>query len=344
MSQRRDTKRGFITGGCWCVDHNKRLPFWPNEDTAVSVDSMVRSGGGSACNFAIDMRCLAPDMPVATIGLLGDDADGRFLFNEANRFGIDHERLQLSADAPTMFTEAFHSTASGLRTHIVNNGSNDLLSPEHFDFSTVRERILHLGLPSLHQVMDSPWQGEANGWVAVLRKAKIAGLETNLELVSTSAERLHELIIPCLPWLDTLVVNDFEIGALAQIETISEGITDVAACEAAAHQVLGKGSMQVVVVHFVNGAVLCSKDGKSVMQPSVMLPEEEFRGANGAGDAFAAGFLFGWHECWKYREALKLGHASAAASLRSERTNGETGTAAECLALAERWGWRKVSS
>lgn len=336
-------RRGFITGGCWCVDHNKRLPFWPNEDMAVAVSSMVRSGGGSACNFAIDMRCLAPDMPVATIGLLGDDSDGHFLQQEAERFGVKHEHLQLSADTPTMFTEAFHSEASGLRTHIVNNGANDRLSPDHFDFSTATERILHLGLPSLHRIMDAPWQDEANGWVAVLRKAKAAGLETNLELVSTSAERLHQLIIPCLPWLDTLVVNDFEIGALAQIETSHDGHTDIAACETAAWQVLNMGSMQIVVVHFVEGALLCSRDGECVTQPSVLLPKTELRGANGAGDAFAAGFLLGWHEGWSHREALQLGHAAAAASLRSERTNGETGTVADCLTLAERWGWRGLA-
>ncbi|MEZ5476486.1 MAG: carbohydrate kinase family protein [Thiolinea sp.] len=333
-------RRGFVTGGCWCVDQNKRLPFWPNEDTAVSVVSMVRSGGGSACNFAIDMRCLAADIPVSTIGLIGADDDGRFLQQQAQRFGIEHSRLQVTPDAITMCTEAFHSDDSGLRTHIINNGANDLLSPDHFDFSGVSARILHLGLPTLHHVMDSPWQEQANGWVAVLRKARAAGLQTNLELVSTSAERLHALIIPCLPYLDTLVVNDFEIGALAQRPTSREGQTDVEACVAAAQQVLEQGSMQAVVVHFVSGAVLVSRDGQVVRQPSVAFPSEELRGANGAGDAFATGFLYGWHESWAYTEALKLGHAAAAASLRSELTNGAVGTVAECLALAERWGWR----
>ncbi|MEZ5537729.1 MAG: carbohydrate kinase family protein [Thiolinea sp.] len=334
------TRRGFITGGCWCVDQNKTLPFWPQEDTAVTVSSMVRSGGGSGCNFAIDMRCLDAEMPVATIGLVGDDDDGWFLIREAEKYGVNHQRLQVSNAAPTMFTEAFNSQASGLRTHIVNRGTADLLSPDHFDFSTVQERILHLGLPSLHATMDSPWRGDANGWVTVLRKAKDAGLQTNLELVSTSAAQLRELALPCLPYLDTLVVNDFEIGALADMPVSCDGHTDPQACSTAARKVLEAGNMQVVVVHFVEGAVLVSRDGDTIHQPSVKVPDSEYRGANGAGDAFASGFLYGWHEGRDYQRALQLGHAAAAASLRSEQTNGAVLPVAECLALADEWGWR----
>ena len=334
------TRRGFITGGCWCVDQNKTLPFWPHEDTAVTVSSMVRSGGGSACNLAVNMRCLDAALPVATMGLVGDDDDGRFLTREAEKYGIDHQRLQLSKAAPTMFTEAFNSQASGLRTHIVNRGAADLLSPDHFDFSTVQERILHLGLPSLHATMDAPWQDDPNGWVTVLRKAKAAGLQTNLELVSTSATQLRELALPCLPYLDTLVVNDFEIGALADMPTSANGNTDSQACATAARKMLEAGNMQVVVVHFVEGAVLVSRDGETIHQPSVKVPEVEYRGANGAGDAFASGFLYGWHESWDYQQALQLGHAAAAASLRSEHTNGAVLPVEQCLALVEEWDWR----
>ena len=333
-------RQGFISAGCWCVDHNKTVPFWPQEDMAVSVTSLVRSGGGSACNFGINMRCLDADMPVETIGLVGDDFDGQFLREQAHRHGVGHERMQVTGAAPTMFTEAFQSLASGRRTHIVNAGVADLLSPDHFDFSGMNGRILHLGLPGLHAVMDAPWQDQANGWVAVLRKARAVGLETNLELVGATPERLREIVLPCLPYLDTLVVNDYEIGALARLPTVQQGGTDPQACLQAASKVLALGSMQFVVVHFVAGAVLLTRDGQALFKASVNVPEGAFRGANGAGDAFASGFMYGWHQGWQHEHSLTLAHAAAAAAICSEMTSGATGSVAECLVQANAWGWR----
>ena len=93
------------------------------------------------------------------------------------------------------------------------------MTPDSFDFSSTRARILHLGLPGAHKAMDGPWRGDANGWVAVLRKARASGLAANLELMTTRADRLAELGRPCLPHLDWLIVNDYEIGALAGRET-----------------------------------------------------------------------------------------------------------------------------
>ena len=45
-------------------------------------------------------------------------------------------------------------------------------------------------------------------------------------------------------------------------------------------------------------------------------------GANGAGDAFAAGFLYGYHQGWSLDELVALAHAAAAASLRAISTTG----------------------
>ena len=333
-------RHGFVTGGCWCVDRNKTLPFWPEEDMSIAVSAAVLRGGGSACNFAIDMRKLDPAIPVETIGLVGDDAEGRFLAAEADAFGIERSKLQVTDAAPTHVTDAFQSIRSGRRTHIFHEGTSGLLSPDHFDLATTRGRILHLGLPGAHATMDAPWQDDANGWVTVLKRARAAGLATNLELVTVARDRLAGLARPCLPYLDTLVVNDFEIGALTGSSTVTNGVTDEAACRAAAHQILEQGAMDVVVVHYVMGAQLVARDGAKLRKGSVRVPESEYQGANGAGDAFAAGFLYGRHQGWNYEQSLTLAHAVAAASLRSITTGDSVESAEACLSLAATWGWR----
>ncbi|MGC8468868.1 MAG: PfkB family carbohydrate kinase [Acetobacteraceae bacterium] len=170
--------------------------------------------------------------------------------------------------------------------------------------------------------------------------ARAAGLATNLELASLPPERLAALVRPCLPHLDLLVVNDAEIGALAGRTTVAEGTADVAACIAAAETVLDRGTMALVVVHFPAGAVALARDGALTRQPSVRVPPAAIAGANGAGDAFAAGFLYGRLSGWETRRALALGHAAAAASLRAMSTTGAVDRWPACLALAERWGWR----
>ena len=156
--------------------------------------------------------------------------------------------------------------------------------------------------------MDRPWHDDANGWVAVLRKARAAGLAANLELMTTRADRLAELGRPCLPHLDWLIVNDYEIGALAGRETRrADGSTDVAAVARAIDEVLVLGPMRWAAAHFPEGAIVGGRDGSRVALGSVALPASAIVGVNGAGDAFAAGMLYGLHEQWPIASASRSG-------------------------------------
>jgi len=332
--------RGFVTGGTWCLDRNLTVPYWPGEDLSAPVLDLTLSGGGCGCNFAVDLRRLDPTMPVATMGRVGDDEAGRFLRNEAERHGIDHQRLAVLPGAASQVTDAYHAQNSGRRTHILFDGTASALTPEDFRFSPGEARFAHLGLPGIHRQMDSAWRDDANGWVTVLRAARCAGLKTNLELVAVPAARLRTLVQPCLPHLDSLVVNDYEIGALAGRHTVDEGQTFEEACWAAAHEVLSQGTMAFVVVHFTHGALLVSREGEEVRVGSVRVPPDAHHGANGAGDAFAAGFFLGHHEGWDWARCLKLGHAAAAACLQSPTPSEGLRPWRDCLAQADAWGWR----
>jgi sugar/nucleoside kinase (ribokinase family) len=333
-------RNGVVTGGTWCCDHNKLVDHWPAEDGIAEIASEERSGGGSACNMATDLKRLDPAFFVETIGILGDDEDGRLLLAQADAHGIERAQLQVIPGTLTNYTDCFSSRASGRRTHLFFRGSNALLTPDVFDFTRTRARLLHLGLPGIHATMDSPWADEPNGWVAVLRKARSAGLETNMELASIAPETIARLVRPCLPLLDLLVVNDFEIGAIAGMATSADGQTDVGACREAARAVMAAGSMAVLVVHFPQGAIALKRSGDFLAKPSVRAPDEEIVGANGAGDAFAAGVVYALHEGRSMEDAMALGHAAAAASLRGVTTTGTVVSRRECLELATRWGWR----
>ncbi|MFO1349809.1 MAG: carbohydrate kinase family protein [Gammaproteobacteria bacterium] len=335
------TRRGILTGGTWCVDRNLLVDQWPAENGRADILHSDMSGGGSACNLAIAIKKLDPALPVATVGLVGDDLDGRFLISHADTHRIDHARMAMTDGAATDYTLAFSSAATGQRTHISYFGVSHLLTPEHFDFTGSAHRLFHLGLPGVHQRMDNAWRDEANGWVATLKKARAAGLQTNLELASIEPRRLAEIVRPCLPYLDLLVINDAEVGGLAEIATVAGHRTDTAACAAAAKAVLALGAMQLVAVHFPLGALVVTRDGHTIARPSVRVPADAIAGANGAGDAFAAGFVYGFHQGWGIDAALSLAHAAAAASLRQISTTGAVEPWQECLKLAAKWGWRE---
>jgi len=327
-------RRGFICAGCWTLDRVKLVDVWPGEEELAYILDTDRQGGGSAHNLGMDIRKLDTTMPVEAIGLLGADADGDFLFAQARAEGIDTHQLHRSNQADTSYTDVMTVQATGKRTFFHHTGTNDWLTPDHFDFNHTNARILHLGLLGVHKLLDAPFQDDANGWVTVLKKAKQAGLQTNIEMVSISAARNREIGLPCLPYLDTLIVNDHEIGALADISTIVDGNTDPERCLAAAEHVLQAGAMQLVVVHYPSGALCVMRDGDAIMCPAVSVDPQSIVGSVGAGDAFAAGMLYALHEGWPHAKALQAAHAVAAASLRSATTVGAVEELDSCLALA----------
>ncbi|MBN8994397.1 MAG: carbohydrate kinase family protein [Rhizobiales bacterium] len=334
------TRRGILTGGTWCVDRNLLVDQWPAENGRADILDLVMNGGGSGCNLAIDIRKLDARMPVATICLVGDDADGHFLKAEAEENGVDTTDFMLIGEAMTDYTHAYSSKATGRRTHISYFGTSHLLTPDHFDFARSTHKYLHLGLPGIHRLMDAPFAGDANGWVTVLKKARTAGLKTNIELASIPGERLAALVRPCLPHLDLVVVNDAEIAGIAGIPVEGAVGTDPETCIRAAKIVLEMSAADLVVAHFPKGGVAVARDGSVTTKASVNVPPAATVGANGAGDAFAAGFLYGVHEGWSVERCLVLAHATAAASLRNISTTASVVPVAECLKLADQWGWR----
>ena len=333
-------RRGIVTAGTWCVDLNKTIPRWPAEDTMSTYLAVDRQGGGSGCNMAIDLKRLDPALPVETMGLIGDDGDGRFLLAECDRYGVERSRLAVSGADLTPCTDCFNSLKSGRRTHFYAPGVAALMSPDHFDFSGVQARLLHLGLPGAHATMDSPWGQDSTGWATVLRKARAAGLKNNLEMVTTGREEVARFGRSCLPHLDMLIVNDYEIGCVADVETREGGQAAPAQIAEALRAALDTGSLEFAVAHFPEGAIAAMRGGGLVAVGSVAMPADAIAGVNGAGDAFAAGVIYGWHEGWPLERSLVLGHACAAASMRQVSTTQGVVPVAECLALAESFGFR----
>lgn len=330
-----NARQGILCAGCWTLDQIRIINEWPNEEALAVTLRTDQQGGGSAHNVSIDLKKMDTSIPVFAAGLLGNDAAGDFLFEQAIRFGIDTTMLQRSESASTSFTDVMSVESTGRRTFFYHAGANDLITPDQIDVAQCPAKILHLGLLGVHKTLDEPWLKAESGWVEVLQRAKSQGIHTNIEMVSIDPGINRQLALPCLGYLDSLIINDYEAGCLAKIDTVVDGRADADACMAATEYLLDTGSMDFVVVHFPGGATAANRAGKKLFVPSVKVADAEIIGSVGAGDAFTAGVLYGVLSEFQLKQSVQLGHAVAAASLRSATTVGSVKTVAECLQLAE---------
>jgi sugar/nucleoside kinase (ribokinase family) len=335
-----NSRSGILCGGAWCVDRNITLNSWPPQETVATMLQQSDFGGCPGHNMSTALKRLGATFPISAQGLVGDDEFGRLLFRTCDDMGVERSMLEMRSGIDTSFTLAMTAQDSGKRTFFHLPGALPLQTPDDFDFSKTKARFLHLGLPGLHPILDGPWQGETSGWASVLKKARAAGLQTNMELVSIEPEKIRHTAEAFLGFLDMLVINDVEVGAIAGIETVTNGTANFAAVHAAVERLMQRFPLQLIVVHSPLGAVAMTRAGEIAEQPSVNVPQAVIKGSNGAGDCFAAGILFGQHEGWSLKESLKLAHASAAMSLRSTATTATVEPWQACLAQADQWGWR----
>ena len=338
-------RAGVLCAGLIVIDLGKVIDAYPALDGLAMIEQVSMSTGGSALNMAVDLRLLGATFPVGLVGVVGDDEHGAFVLDECVRLGIDTAGVERLSGTATAFTDAMVERDGDRRTFFHHVGANALFDGATADLEGSDARILHAGPPGLHPGMDGRAAGGGNGWSALLERARAAGLHTNLELVSLDRDRVAELALPCLPYLDSIVVNEVEAGALTGIDAPvpgADGPVDWPALEAMALGLLERGVSKLAVVHFPAGAVAAAPGGQTWRQDSVRLSREEVRSTTGAGDAFAAGVLFGLHGGWPVDRCLQLATASAATSVRSSHTSEGIRPADVCLAEADAAGYRRI--
>ncbi len=327
-------RNGIIAGGNWIVDQVKLLDTWPAQDALANIAGESRGNGGSAYNVLKDLAKLGAPFPLEAIGLIGDDERGRWIAADCAQHRIDTRQLRIEVGAATSYTDVMTVGGTGRRTFFHRRGANALLGPRHFDFAATEARHFHLGYLLLLDALDEPDEAGIPQAAAVLRAARAAGLTTSVDVVSAAAGRFQQGVLPVLPWVDCLFVNDYEAAQTTGIAVRDGDRLDLGAVEAAARVMIAGGAGQVIL-HAPEGAYALVAGLNGIWQPALRIEAGEIRGAAGAGDAFAAGFLLGWHEGWNAAQSLRLGVAAAATSLFDPTCSDGVRTLIECLQFAE---------
>jgi sugar/nucleoside kinase (ribokinase family) len=334
---------GVLCAGTLLVDHGKVIDAYPPRDGLATIEAMSTSTGGAALNMAMDLRRLGADFHVGVKGCVADDEDGNYILEACAAADIDAQRVRSLRGKRTAFTDVMVEREGGRRTFFTYAGTNADFLARPSDLAVSNARILHVGNLGVHPLMEQHDIEGMSGWSELLAAAQAVGVHTNLELASMAPQRLERLAGHCLPHLDSVIVNELEASALtgADVSAPDAGHpVDWSAMERLANGLIDRGVSTLAVVHFPAGCVAAARGGRIWRQGSVLLPPEQVRSTTGAGDAFAAGVIFGLHGGWSVDACLRLGSAAAAACIQDAHTSNGIRPASACLAAAGQRGFR----
>ncbi len=272
----------------------------------------MQNPGGAVANVVAAAAGFGMD--AAYIGMVGDDAFGRFLTGVLEERGVDVTGVKVSADVHT--TLAF--------VHLFENGDRDfsfyrkpgadiMYSTGDIDADAIRgARVFHFGSLSL---TDEPVR---TATFEALKIAKLAGVTVSYDpnyrapLWHSEAEA-KEYMLKGLDYADIVKISDNEVRLLF-------GDMDL---EEAARMLVRRGVKLAFVTMGADGAAFACSEGSGT-EPGFPAKAVD---ATGAGDCFTAGVLSSY-----IRSGLKppsvcglrefVRFANAAASICVERRGG----------------------
>lgn len=260
--------------------------------TAKLGDAALVRSGGSAANTIAGIASLGGRG--AFIGRVADDALGEEFKRDILEIGVEYRTRPASSGLPTA-RSIILVTSDAQRTMNTFLGASTELGEEEIDERLIEEsRITYLE----GYLWDRP---EAKA--AFLRAAELAhqhGREVALTLSDPfCVERHRESFLDLVNGhIDILFANEAEITALYQTSSFEE----------AAETIRGKCRI-AVLTRSEKGALIVTSDGTIAVDA---IPPRELVDTTGAGDLFAAGFLFGLSTGRPLEECGRLGALAAA--------------------------------
>ena len=336
------SRSGLLAAGNFIIDQVKIIDAYPAPEMLANIQSQSRSNGGGPYNVLKDLARMQAPFPLEAMGLIGDDSDGDWILEDCNEHGIATWALQRASQAATSYTDAMTVARGGQRTFFHHRGANAVLGEGDLKLDRSHAKWFYLGYLLLLDRMDAvDADGRTEASIA-LERASAAGFHTAVDFVSVTDERARTIAKAGLPYADVLFINEIEAEMVTGSVLRSGAGPDLGATERSARALLEMGVRQTVIIHFPEGAMALTQEGQLFRQASVCVPESAIVGTTGAGDAFAAGVLYGLHEGWKLPACLELGVCAAAISLGAGTPSDAMQPAAACLKKGRRWGFQSL--
>jgi sugar/nucleoside kinase (ribokinase family) len=260
------------------------------------VASYTLAVGSSSAIFACGAARLG--LRVAFVGVCGEDVFGRFMLDEMQKRNVDVSNVIIRPDGQTGLSVILNQDAD--RAILTQLGLIPNLQASDIPDRLLRQaRHLHVASYFLLTKLqpDLP---------TLFQRAHSLGLTTSLDTNYDPSEKwigFDELISAT----DIFLPNKKEALSITQSDDI----------ESAANQLANKSKV-VAIKLGADGAVLQTKD-KTIFAPSIPVNIVD---TIGAGDAFNAGFLYGYLNNWDLEKSLQL--AVACGALSTQASGGTT--------------------
>ena len=260
----------------------------PQSGTLTLADSIVLRAGGCAVSTSSALARLG--LRCAVLGKTGVDAFGDFLVRVVAERGVDGSGIVQDPSVPTSASVVLVDS-KGERTFLHTVGASGAVRAGELGDAPFRGRALHVAGALVLEELD----GEPTA--AILAEARRRGLHTSLDTVFDESGRWSRVLVS-LPHCDLVTPG------IAEAEGIT-GESDPAQAARALHD-LGAGTAAVTLG--AAGCQVCADDFEGLVEAH---PVDAVDGT-GAGDAFAAGFLYGRLAGWPTERCARFANAAGA--------------------------------
>lgn len=307
---------GIIVADVWA----RPVETWPPRGTLGLVEEIGIGLGGCAANTAIDFTRLGGE--AAVIGCVGNDGLGDFAVNILEQVGVQLA-VQRSESAPTSGT-LISISPDGERTFLHCPGANGSIDPARIDMDLIASaRILHLAGVFVMPNFDGEPQAE------VLAEAQRRGVTTLVDTVYDGAGRWMSLLQPLLPYTDIFLPSYNEARELTGEEA-----------PGAMAQVFLEAGVELAGIKLGPEGSYFRTAEREIRLPAY--PVETVDGS-GAGDAFVAGFVFGWLRGWDLADIGRFANAVGGLATTATGTTRGVCSYEETVRLLEQWEGKKWS-
>jgi adenosine kinase len=280
-------RHGMTKGGMALIDEARATAIYQDMGPATEMS------GGSAANTIVGVANLGAR--AAYVGKVKDDQIGRLYAHDIRAAGVAFD-TKAASDGPATGCSYILVTPDGERTMNTYLGAAQDLTPADIDEAQVAaSRIVYL---------EGYLWDPANAKQAFVKAAGIAhgaGRQVALTLSdSFCVDRYRDEFLELMRkgTVDLVFANEAELHSLYQTSDFDSALKQ-----------LRVDTRLGVVTRSEKGCVVASKDGV-VAAPA--FPIDRLVDTTGAGDLFAAGFLFGLVRGAGYEDAGRLGALAAA--------------------------------
>jgi sugar/nucleoside kinase (ribokinase family) len=280
-------RHGMSKGSMALIDERRAAAIYNDMGPAVEMS------GGSAANTIVGVASLGAR--AAYVGKVRDDQIGRLYVHDIRAAGVTFE-TKLATDGPATGCSYILVTADGERTMNTYLGAAQELTSADIDPSQVAASAL--------VYLEGYLWDPKNAKEAFVKAAGIAhGADRQVALTLSDAfcvDRYRDefLVLMRDGTVDLVFANEAELHSLYQTSDFDTALAQ-----------LRNDAKLAVVTRSEKGCVVASKEGVLAVPAFTV---EKIVDTTGAGDLFAAGFLFGLARGLGHEKAGRLGALAAA--------------------------------